>query len=66
MPARGKAVDSALDFLGLSSKKAAAYIDKGTGKSAKYMAKGAKKVAAGRISACCPSNELSSRYKSCG
>lgn len=66
MAARGKAVGGALDFLGLSSKKAAAYIDRGAGKSAKYMDKGAKKVATGRISTCCPSNELSSRYKSCG
>ena len=66
MAARGKAVSGALDFLGLSSKKAAAYIDKGGKKATKYMDKGAKKIAQGRISACCPSNELSSRYKSCG
>jgi hypothetical protein len=65
MAARGKAVSGALDFLGMSSKKAAAYIDKGAGKSAKYMAKGAKKVAAGRSNACCSSNEHSSRYKPC-
>ena len=47
MAARGKAVEGALDFLGMSSKKAAAYIDKGGKRATKYMAKGAKKVAAG-------------------
>jgi hypothetical protein len=66
MAVKGKAFEGALDFLGLSSKKAAAYIDKGGGNAARYMARGAKKVAKGRINACCPSNELSSRYKSCG
>jgi hypothetical protein len=65
MAARGKAVSGALDFLGLSSKKAAAYIDRGGRKATKYMDKGAKKVAEGRIGACCPPNEFSSRHKSC-
>lgn len=36
---RGRAASSALDFLGMSSKKAAAYIDSGAGKSSKYMAR---------------------------
>jgi hypothetical protein len=65
MAARGKAVSGALDFLGLSSKKAAAYIDKGGKKATKYIGKGAKKVAQGRISTCCSSNEFSSCYKPC-
>jgi len=66
MAARGKAVSGALDFLGLSAEKAGAYIDRGGKKATKYMAKGAKKVAAGRSNARCSSNEHSSRYKPCG
>jgi hypothetical protein len=65
MAARGKAVSGALDFLGLSNKKASAYIDRGGRKATKYMDKGAKKVAQGRIDTCCSPNEFSSRYKSC-
>jgi hypothetical protein len=53
MAARGKAVSGALDFLGLSTKKAAAYIDRGGKKATRSLAKrGAtydKGVASGSI-----------------
>ncbi len=39
MAVRGKAVGTVLDFLGMSSAKAAPYIDAGKGKSAKYLAR---------------------------
>lgn len=55
MAVRGKAMSQALDFLGLSSKKAAAYVDRGAGKSAKYLARAGKRydagIAAGTIKA---------------
>lgn len=53
MAARGKAVSGALDFLGLSTKKAGAYIDRGGKKATRSLAKrGAaydKGVASGSI-----------------
>lgn len=42
MPIKNKAVMGALDFLGMSSKRAASYIDSGKGKAPKFMAKSTK------------------------
>lgn len=55
MAVRGRAMSGALDFLGLSSKKAAAYVDRGAGKSAKFLGKASarydKGIASGIIKA---------------
>ena len=55
MGLKGEGFSKAAHFLGLSSEKAAAYIDRGAGKSAKYLARAGKRydagIAAGTIKA---------------